>query len=460
MSLTYTRIAGICCSSLFLGLVLSSCSGDGASQDSSSGSDITDVDISVPLARRPTLDADSCAAEDLNEWVYRSMLDYYLFYDQVDRFADASSAVTSEDLIRNLRVGPNDEFSYVTDQTTYEAFFSEGETFGYGWNFARDENNALLFSLIDPNSPLAATDVTRGETLVAINEFTIAAFANLTADEQNDILGVGSDIRTLELTVGNSEGQQRQVSVTKAAYELQTVLEAKVLPTDANDVGYLSFYQFLNTSTAELEEAFSLFSEANVDELVIDLRFNTGGRISVANELASYVLGEGHQNDAFTTYAFNDKYENENFSLPFQNLPNALSLNRVFVLQSASTCSASELVINSLRPFIDVVTVGDTTCGKPYATSPNIACGKVVNALELDLVNANGVGGYFDGITADCPVSEDLQEALGSESEPLLQTALDYINTGSCDLLASRSRQHTQRLTREWLPDWQGGNSL
>ena len=460
MPLIHKRNAGSYITLCLTLLLVAACSGDGAGDAADTRTSIAELDITKSLEQRPTLDPGSCEVEDVNRWVYESMLDYYLFYDQVDRFQDASTAVTPEELIRDLRVLPNDRFSYVTDQTSYEAFFSEGEAFGYGWNFARDENNALLFSLIEPNSPLAAANVTRGETLLAINEFSIEDFANLSSEQQNDILGSGSDIRTLELTISSAEGQERQVSVTKAQYELQTVLDASVLQSNNTDVGYLSFYQFINTSSAELDEAFSTFSEAGISELVIDLRFNTGGRITVARELSSYVLGEGHDTDAFTTFAFNDKYDNENSSLFFQNLSNALSLNRVFVLQSASTCSASELVINSLRPFIDVVTIGDTTCGKPYATSPNIACDKVINALEIELVNANGVGDYFDGIGADCPVSEDLQEDLGSSTEPLLSTALEYIATGSCQLLASRSRQHTQKLTREWLPAWRGGNSL
>jgi hypothetical protein len=105
---------------------------------------------------------------------------------------------------------------------------------------------------------------------------------------------------------------------------------------------------------------------------------------------------------------------------------------------------------------MDVITVGSTSCGKPYATIPNTACGKVMNALELEAVNAAGSGGYYDGITADCIVSENISQALGNSSENLLATALGYIDSGSCPSSTTRS-QPTQRALPDVLkPAWFG----
>ena len=410
------------------------------------------------LASSPT--PRSCSVTDLNTWVHESMQDYYLFYSQVDRNLDPATFESPEEFIRELRVQPNDTFSYVTDEVTYNAFFSDGETFGYGWNFARDENDVLLFSLIAPNSPLALAGVQRGEQLVSINGFSIDEFSALTSTQQNEILGVDDEVKTLDLVVANTAQQSRDVEVTKAIYDLQTVLDTRVISDDSGDVGYLNFYQFIANSTAELAESFSTLKTAGITELVLDLRFNSGGRISVANELSSYIVGADHNDDVFTTYAFNDKYSADNLSQNFQELADSLSLNRVFVLQSDNTCSASELVINSLRPFMEVITIGETSCGKPYATSPNYGCGKVVNALQIDLLNANGVGGYFDGIPADCPVQADVRTALGDTSEPLLSEALRYIDVGSCAATARSNRNTGHRLTREFKQEWQGGNTL
>lgn len=415
-------------------------------------------DSDEALASRPF--PQSCDTIDLNDWVHSSMLDYYLFYDQVDRTLDTTHYTTQEELIRDLRVLPDDQFSYVTDESTYEAFFNEGEAFGYGWQFARDDNDALLFALIEPNSPLSMTDVERGEELLAINAIALEDFLGLSSDERDDILGTGEEVRTLALTIGGTNGVSRDVSVTKATYSLQTVLDTDVIIRNGVSIAYLSFYQFINNSSEELRTAFEIFSQAGVSELVLDLRFNGGGRISIANELASYIVGNNHQQDTFTTFAYNDKYDDNNVSWNFEVLNDALSLNRVFVLQSGSTCSASELVINSLRPFMEVITIGDTSCGKPFATTPNTACGKVINALELELVNANGVGDYYDGISADCNVEEDLSYRLGNESEPLLSTALNYVSGSSCNLIAGKSKARELKLTPRFKQGILGGNIL
>jgi len=260
--------------------------------------------------------------------------------------------------------------------------------------------------------------------------------------------------------VADSNQQERQVSVTKATYTLQTVLDTDILQANGTSVGYLHLSKFLATSSEELAQAFSTLASDGVSELVLDLRFNSGGRISVANELASRIAGIGHDGDVFTTFAFNDKYSAYNTSLLFETMADSLELNRVFVLQSEVTCSASELVVNSLRPFMEVITIGQTSCGKPYATSPSYGCGKVANALEIELLNAAGAGGYYDGIAADCPVPEDVSKPLGDQTEPLLSAALDYIATGSC-AISPRSRSgNAVELTNTFKPVWHGGNTL
>lgn len=433
-------------------------SGDGAGDSPFPGADAGAVNFSETLAQRPL--PRSCSVNDLNQWVHHSMQDYYLFHDQVDPNADAASATSPEAFIQSLRVAPNDTFSYVTDESTYTAFFSEGETMGYGWNFARDSEGALLFSLINPGSPLAEAGVRRGDELLAINNISMSDFSLMSPDARLEIIGTNDDVRTITLDIASDDSANRQVTVTRSLYSLETLLNNQVIQHNGVNVGYLNFYQFINNASDELAIAFAMFSNSDIQEFVLDLRFNGGGRIAVANELASYLVGEGHTNDVFTTFAYNDKYQDLNVSVYFQQMFESLSLGRVFVLQSENTCSASELVVNGLRPFIDVVTIGSTSCGKPYATSPNIACGKVINALEIDLVNANGAGGYFDGIAADCPVSENVRFPLGDSSEPLLSAALNYIDTGICGLEPRRARSDRHELTTDFMELWQGGNSL
>jgi C-terminal processing protease CtpA/Prc len=402
----------------------------------------------------------SCAVPDMNQWAYENMLDYYLFYDQVDRNINVESFETTEQLVTQLRIQPQDSFSYMTDETTYNSFFNEGETFGFGWNITVGPDNGIYFSLIDPGSPLDLLDVRRGDQLTSIDGIAIGDFLTLSTAEKTSILGDSREIKTIEIGIASPQGETRLISVTSSIYPIQTVLDTRVIEQHGIRVGYLHFYSFISTSSDELADAFAMLETENIDELVIDLRFNGGGRISVANELASYILGDGNNDKIFTTFAYNDKYQDDNVSLNFQDMSTSLDLYRVFVLQSDRTCSASELVINSLMPFIPVITVGSTSCGKPYGSSPNSTCGKVLNALEIELLNAENSGGYYNGIAADCPASDDISVQLGDVSEPLLSSALSYIETGSCGTAIARSHHKSRDDALLPKPAWLGGNRL
>lgn len=413
--------------------------GDGAGDETTgSGStplgSITGAEADYPLPR-------SCDVDDMKSWVYDNMNDYYLFYDQVDQNVALSQFDDVESLITQLRVQPFDTFSYITEETSHSARFDEGETFGFGWRLQRNQQDEFFFKLIEKQSPLARVSVQRGDQLVAINGRPMAEFLQMSTAEKDAALGVGDEAVTVNFTIGKPAGSTTDVTVTKATYPVETVLANQIVDYNNTRFGYLHFYQFLETSRAELQNAFTELASANISELVLDLRYNGGGRVSVANELASYIVGNGKTDQPFATYRPNDKYAALTSDINFINQAQALNLSRVFVLQSDETCSASELVVNGLRPFMDVITVGGTSCGKPYASIPRAACGKVMNALELESINAAGVGGYYDGIAADCPVSENISQALGSSSEALLKAAMDYASIGSCTVAAARSKR-------------------
>ena len=253
---------------------------------------------------------------------------------------------------------------------------------------------------------------------------------------------------TPTFTIRGNNGLQRDINVTKTDFKLDTVLQHSVIDTPSARVGYVAFTAFLETSNAELDTAFQTFSEAGITELVLDLRYNGGGRISVANNLASKILGSAYQGRVFADIAFNDKYAENNQSYQFNNQTDALNLSRVFVLTTSSTCSASEMVVNGLRPFVDVVTVGSTTCGKPYGSAPDEACGKAMNALRIKFVNASGEGDYYEGLPGTCAASDDVDKPLGDSSEAMLATALDYLGSGSCTVQATTSRSRSLPVMR------------
>jgi len=375
----------------------------------------------------------ACDLPTMRKWVNDNMNDYYLFADQVPtvRLSDYDDV---ESLIKALRVAPFDTFSYIDDAASSTAFFEEGKLFSFGWRLKWTSQQDLQFTMINPNSPVSKFDVRRGDFLRAINGVSVI---DITNEQINQFLGTGDDVVSPTITVQRGTGPTFDVTVTKATFQLQTVLETDVVQEGNQRIGYLHFLSFLETSAAELDAAFQYFASENINELVLDLRYNGGGRIDIAGKLASQIAGSIVRNKTFTSFEYNKKYAADNVSFGFPDEPLALDLNRVFVLTTGNSCSASELVINSLRPFIDVVTVGGTTCGKPYGSRSDEACGKAMHALRLSVVNSDGVGNYYDGIAADCPLDENLNDTLGTPTEALFSSAIEYIRSGSCLALAT-----------------------
>jgi len=188
-----------------------------------------------------------------------------------------------------------------------------------------------------------------------------------------------------------------------------------------------------------------LFTDANIQERVLDLRYNGGGLTDIARQLASQISGPATDGNELITYQYNDKYDTSNYTKYFDSESFSQGLSRVVVLTTSRTASSSEIVINSLKPYIDVVTMGDTTTGKPYITRGRDYCGKRVHALEAEGLNASGVSVY-GGITADCAASDDVTSNFGGNNgntngntEGMLRSALDYILNGNCETPSSQA---------------------
>ena len=389
----------------------------------------------------------SCELSDMRQWVQANMLDYYLFYDQVStpRLADYNDL---NSLLSELRVKPFDQFSYITDAEQATAQFDAGQLFGFGQLMLVTDDRRLRVSHVYPGSSFYAAGIERGDYLLTINN---KSPFELTQDEINGLYGIGGTSVTLDFGVQDNTGSIRNLTLTSGSYAATTVVDTRILEHAGSKVGYLAFTSFLETSRAELDTAFTQLQQENVSELILDLRYNRGGRVGVANKLASMILGNGVRSNTFITVALNEKYKAGNISIPFSQQTLALDLNRVIVLTTESSCSASELVINSLRPFMEVILIGQTTCGKPYGSLGRDACGKQMNALEFEFVNASNVGGYYAGINTDCAALDDLDHALGDPAETMLAAGLNYVATTSCQhVVANRQRSTGSPQTQPW----------
>ena len=265
---------------------------------------------------------------------------------------------------------------------------------------------------------------------------------------------------------------EREITITSADIAPEPVNRTSIInTTDGKKIGYMLFNTFSpRSSEKSLADAFTQFSNANVDDLVIDLRYNGGGLVAVAAQMGYMIAGPSRTaGKTAALLQYNEAAGNRDpstgevvepfpfidrgvgFSVPTTQNLDTVNLPRVFILSTGGTCSASELVLNSLRGIDhEVILIGDTTCGKPYGFVPTDNCGQTYYTIQFQSVNDKGQGDYSDGFSpADsanqfsekltgCSIDDDLTRELGDENEALLATALYYRENGMCPVTTSK----------------------
>ena len=409
-------------------------------EDSCSGSDPDGEVFAVVFGREAseyniTVSVD-CTVPAINDWVNRSMQDYYLFADNVPVVNPANFNSPSS-LLNELRFQELDRFSNVADDAEgRQQFLAEGLAFGFGHIFRFDaEGNARIARVYD-DSPFGRAGVKRGDISLGINnelwgDIDAARFEELVGDMENPLA-------TTWQFIDGETGERKSPLITQAEYRVNTVLFDTIYDNSSFDgrTGYIVFNQFLRTSEAELDAAIQRLNDGGATELILDLRYNTGGFISIANRLASQIAGADLAGNVLVRYEYNDEYTSENFDNNFEAATPELGFERVVILTTGSTASSSEIVINALKPYIDVVVIGARTSGKPFISTANNFCGYVLNAMEAQGVNANGVS-VAGGITPDCFAEDDPTRNFGGGGdnvEGMLLSALDYVAFGTCDV--------------------------
>ena len=226
--------------------------------------------------------------------------------------------------------------------------------------------------------------------------------------------------------------ERRRVSMVKRAVVIPTVSNTTVFDVGGRRVGYIFFRNFVEPSFEALAAAFATLNAARANEVVLDLRYNGGGLVDVAQYLASLLGGTRTAGQVFAEYSTTTRTRSATDVLRFETQPGAMTLNRLVVITTEGSASASELVINSLRPFIPVVIVGDRTYGKPVGQYAIPFCDKILAPVSFQLRNANGEGDFFGGLPADCAAPDDIDHPIGDPMEGSLREALTVISTGAC----------------------------
>lgn len=381
-----------------------------------------------PVDEIPTL-TDAMARDSL----YFLMKQWYYWYDKMP-------SVTKENysdpykLMDALRYKPLDRWSFVAD---YKEFLAEmqGTFVGHGFRIGVDDASNARIAMIYEKSPLYAQGVRRGWIVEKINDVDIAPIllsGNATA--YTNVIGPGTAGITNKFLFKRPDNTEVTINSTKASFTVNSVLLYDTLHLASGITGHLVFESFIEPSEAELSTAFAYFKANNVKDLILDLRYNSGGYLYVAQDLASYIAGNApaNSNTVFALLQYNAMRQSQNSSFKFTSTASPISLSRLVVISTRQTASASEAVMNGLKPLMEVVSIGDTTNGKPVGMNGwDLGEKYFFWPVTFKIVNKNNEGDYFEGIVPAKIAADDITHDFSDRNELCLREAIHYLETGS-----------------------------
>jgi len=403
-------------------------------------------DSSSPTATSTPAPTSGGECETLGQvnFVRDTLQEWYLWYGQLPD-PDPAGFASPEAYLQAVRYMPRDSsFSYIGDQAATDAFYSDSQFIGIGLSFRQTGTAQLRVGQVFPGGPAAAAGFARGDHLLTVDGRPVADL--LQTGQLNDALGPAEIGFSVTLSWRSPGGPERQATVTKRLVTIPTVSATRVFDSGGSRVGYIFFRNFVTPSTEALNRAFDRLRADGATDLVLDLRYNGGGLVDVARHLASLIGGEGTAGRTFLRFRHNDKKSANNETVLFESRPNALDLPRLVVIATRSSASASELVINSLRPFMNVTVVGARTFGKPVGQYGFDFCEKVLFPVAFATENAQGEAEYFNGIPANCAAPDDLDRQIGDPREASLAESLHFLRAGRCSgQAATEAEVQTQR---------------
>ena len=372
---------------------------------------------------------DVLATEDSIYWFIDGLMDYwYLWNDSLPNL-DYLDYDSPQDLIEDLIV-TRDHWSFVDKEETVNSLFQEGEDFGYGFYLTWDSQSKLRVLFSYPGTAAYTAGIDRGCVIEKINDSSVIEIDNF------DFF-FSYDPGSTKFDFTDHNGVPQSITLTKEKYYMKGVLFADIYELNNKSVGYIVFQSFLEYAEEELVDAFETFHSAGVSEIIIDLRYNSGGYVSIAEKLANILIPESKVGSVFYTLKHNDdRSPIQDTTVHFRNNSLNLNLNRVFFITNEYSASASELVINCLKPHMDVKTIGNTTYGKPVAMYGFNFQDWLVLPVTAKTINSEGYGDYFEGITPQRKVVDESAFAWGDLNEPSLHQAFYFIENEVFDASA------------------------
>ncbi|WP_316738970.1 S41 family peptidase [Pedobacter aquatilis] len=360
--------------------------------------------------------------------------------------------------------GGKDKYSFIDDGTVAGQLGGVSGDFGFSVFFNPGSNTDLRIKYVYATSPAATQGLKRGYQITKINgNSNISTSATNITFIQEAIFGSNP---TVALTVLKPDGSTQDVVVTRATYNINPILATNTFTVGTKKVGYINFNSFTTNSVSLLDAAFAKFATDGITELVVDLRYNGGGSVATSEAFTNLIAPSSQNGKVmYTTYWTQTMQDGKATILQNQKfyakgtdgvtrlysmfdyswLPTAAAgnqevfvkrgsvnnLTRVYFLVTVSTASASELLINNLKPVMDVKLIGSKTYGKPVGFFAIKINKSDLYIPQFQTKNQLNQGDYFDGMAVDKSLVDDVSKDFGDTSEKLLAQALNYSATGS-----------------------------
>lgn len=358
-----------------------------------------------------------------------------------------------------------DRFSFIDRSGTIDAEIQQGLAGSFGFDVRYNNETDLYVKKVDPESPAAAAGLARGWRIIEINGNTNLSQSTMEQDNFSFLFGA-LDAQTISLRLRTPDGQVLTKNLDRGSYRIHPILNSRVFDVGNKRVGYFAFDSFVSTTDIngnptyvrnQLNQLLGQFEAEGIDELIVDLRYNGGGAVITAEYLSNMLAPQSVGTGLMYNYAYNETLLqagwDELFVPEYFNKANSLDLDRIYFLVTWSTASASELLINNLRPHMDVKLIGEeATYGKPVGYFAWDVMGVDLYAVSFQTFNSTGFGDYFDGIPVDKVAYEDLTRDFGDAEESLIAEALHYAAQGQFRPVAADLRMGPAKRSETYSP--------
>lgn len=413
-------------------------------------------------------DPEQCSQSYINCVAYSYMKDWYLWYEKLPS-VDTDTYATLGEMIKAVRYEDGgvliDRFSYSTKKEEHDNYYA-GKRYGMGTSWKRDEENKLFVTIVYPTSPADVAGLKRGQQILEMNGFTIEELdenaeynkkhsSDADFEKKTDWSNVydaekeGEPVAMKLLEKGETE---LETTVYLGDYSAKSVLKANVVDNGGVKTGYLHFKAFITPSEEELNDTFAEFKREKIEELVVDMRYNGGGLVRISEQLINLIAGKTVKDKKIIKILYNDKHSDSNSHYSGKVLGSSMDLKKVAFIATKGTASASEMVINSLAPFIEVSVIGGTTYGKPVGMNAKNICDQTIVPITFKNANSVDFGDYYHGIPADCNSEDDFKHDFGDPQEASFKEALNYLATGKCSEVSLSLRNAKTQYLEDLIP--------